>query len=37
MYVRLACCSWRKKGWQSILKCLGACGYREGYERVPGR
>jgi predicted nucleic-acid-binding Zn-ribbon protein len=37
MYVRKSCCSWRRKGFATIAKCLGACGYREGYERASSK
>lgn len=36
--IRWACCSWKKNGWLTILRCEGKeCRYREGYARRPGR
>lgn len=37
MFKKPACCAMRKRGWQSIVKCLNPrCSYKEGYEKRGG-
>lgn len=33
MFIKKACCGWKKSGWKRVLRCLRAgCPHMEGYD-----